>query len=308
MKISDILTLLWDSGHFRNPANTLSWNVKRADLLTIPLSHPAVKEAVRSYQDFQSEILEPFSLAIHNRSAIHDGEIGPATRALFAVERCGCPDYPTAEALADGLILEATGSGSWPANCLPDWKDTHAITIAVDDSGMASFLRPVFETEVWARVQKAYSEIGVMLVRQDDNPRANLQTSFRSSVGGMGAIGLAIVPNGQTCQMSVWNRFKAGYQPRNIVNEWVTLIMHELGHNMGLNHSRGGVMNPSIVEGLPMSWKNDTSFSVLKRWFGGEPVTGAPDGPEMWIKQELISNRGRRLTFDLHPPLIIGAS
>lgn len=310
MKVTEILALLYDSGHFRNPVNRngQSWNVNRADLATISLRHPAVKEAVRSYQDFQAAILEPLSLKINNRPAIHDGDIGPATAKLFEVERCDCPDYYIPE--REGFYVEqAMGSGSWPANCIAAWKDTHAITINVNKSGMAGFLQPVFETQVWPAVLFAYAEMGLMLVRADGDTRANLQTSFQPSVGGGGAIGLAIVPSNQTCSLSIWNRFKAGYQPRNVVSEWITLIKHELGHNMGLNHSRGGVMNPSIVEGLPVSWKTDTSASILRRWFGGEPVPnapGGPDGPEMWVTQRLVSNRGRTLDFPLHPPMPTG--
>jgi hypothetical protein len=64
----------------------------------------------------------------------------------------------------------------------------------------------------------------------------------------------------------------------------VTLIKHELGHNSGLGHSRGGVMNPSIINGLPVSWKNDPSESQLRKWYGGEPVPGGnplpPDTPQ----------------------------
>ena len=307
MLIADILRTLFDTGHARNPANRngASWNVKREDLPKLALNGPEVREMIQSYQDFHAEILEPFSFAAHGRAAIHDGHLGPATQALFTLERCACPDYPV-EGLCEYAVAEATGSGSWPANCLPDWKDTHAITVNVNKAGMGSFLQPVWEDKVWPGVVRAYSEIGLMLVRKDGDARANLQTSFvRSSPGW---IGLAIVPNNQSCSLSIWNRFKASYQPRNVVNEWTTLVMHEYGHNMGMGHSRGGVMNPYIIEGLPLSWKDDPSFPTLKRWFGGVPIANAPPGVRRWVAQTLIDDQGNLgPRIPLRPPIVIGA-
>ena len=115
-------------------------------------------------------------------------------------------------------------------------------------------------------------------------------------------IGLAIVGRGQSCRTSIWAKFDPGYQPANVVREWTSLVKHELGHNMGLSHSQGGVMNPSIIAGLPVSWRGDPSEPILSRWFGGKPVPTDPQGPEMWIKQCLHSDRGRELCVPLIPP------
>lgn len=50
---------------------------------------------------------------------------------------------------------------------------------------------------------------------------------------------------------------------------------------MGMSHSRGGIMNPSITSGVftKSAWRGDPSESILKRWFGGVPVDlgGNPD-------------------------------
>lgn len=287
-----IIQLLWDLGHFRNPAHPETWNVTAAALDRLRLGDAVVKAAARSYQEFLAVALEPLSAQHHGRMPVYDGEIGPATRELLAIERCGCPDF------GEG-VAAATGSGSWPAGCDPRFAAYHAITVNVKPQGMPGFLQSVFAT-VWSNVTAAYAEIGLKLIRADGDTAANIQISFEALAGS--TIGLAIVGRGQRCGTSIWAKFDPGYQPANVVREWTSLVKHELGHNMGLSHSQGGVMNPSIVPGLPVSWLGDPSVPILTRWFGGQPVPTEPNGPEMWIKQCLLSDRGRELCLPLHPP------
>ncbi len=288
----DIIRLLWDTGHFRNPAVPETWNVQAEDLKSLRLGDAVVKAAAQSYQRFLAGALEPLAAKHHGRMPLMDGEVGPATAELFQLERCGCPDYAAA-------VEEATGSGSWPAGCSPKFSHYHAISVSVSEQGMPAFLQPVFAT-VWANTDAAYAEIGLKLIREDGNRGANIQIGFERLSGS--TIGLAIVGRGQTCRTSIWAKFNPGYQPANVVREWTSLVKHELGHNMGLSHSQGGVMNPSIVTGLPVSWRGDPSEPILARWFGGKPVPSDPQAPEMWIKQCLHSNRGRELCVPLIPP------
>jgi hypothetical protein len=288
----EIIQRLWDTGHFRNPAVPETWNVHASDLQRLRLGDPVVRAAARSYQQFLSQVLEPLAARHHGRMPVFDGEIGPATQELLQVERCGCPDFAEA-------TDTATGSGSWPAGCQERFRENHAITVSVDLRGMPAFLSPVFAT-VWANVDVAYAEIGLKLIREDGDRSANIQVSFEPLAGS--TIGLAIVGRGQSCGTSIWAKFDPGYQPANVVREWTSLVKHELGHNMGLSHSQGGVMNPSIIAGLPVSWRGDPSEPILNRWFGGQPVPTDPQGPEMWIKQCLHSDRGRELCVPLIPP------
>jgi hypothetical protein len=48
------------------------------------------------------------------------------------------------------------------------------------------------------------------------------------------------------------------------------------GHGFGFNHTRGGIMNASIVLVDPLTWKGDPSWNVAARYYGGEPI----DDPE----------------------------
>lgn len=207
-----------------------------------------------------------------------DGKIGPATSYAMALPRCACRDIEGEPAL---------GSGGW-ANC-HGMTDGHKAIVKVNRDGMPGFLKPHFEA-VLRNVQKAYAEIGLLFVfvEQDgtdiltggmESGRVNVDMIFTR---GAGWIGLAIVGTGdnQRCSSKIWAKFHYGYQPANIVREWTTLIKHELGHNCGLRHTSGGVMNPSIVSGLPVSWKGDPSYGTLARWFGGDPIDVPGDKPD----------------------------
>jgi hypothetical protein len=101
---------------------------------------------------------------------------------------------------------------------------------------------------------------------------------------GSSTIGLAIVPGApQACGDRVWARFAERYQPSDIVNQWARLVAHELGHNMRLQHTTGGIMNPSILSGpfTTNAWRNDPSYGILARYFGGVPILDQPDEPNL---------------------------
>lgn len=276
MTDQSVIELLWKYGHFRNPefADGESREVTESDLAMLSLNDAAVKEAVRSYQHFMVNDFVPLVAERHSRLPVFDGDVGPATLDLFSLERCAVPDF---------AVDEATGSGSWPAGCLPDWQNNHAVTISIDKSTMPSFLSAGdrFEKNVWPYVVAAYSEVGLLLVRRDGDPKANLQARWGNSslLGGGSTIGLAIVPSSTSCQLVIWCRYLNSYNPPD--SEHISLWKHEIGHNMRLGHTSGSnsVMNPSIIRGLPVSWRGDPSHPMLVRWFGGEPIPTAPQPP-----------------------------
>jgi hypothetical protein len=304
--IHEIIFALFDWGHFRNPANRsngASWNVQREDVEFLEIHHPAVREAIASYQHFMVSTLDLLSFNIHERPSIADGHIGPATEILFDVKRCACPDYAVE---TEQEFFAATGTGSWPAGCYPnEWPNSHAIKIRFDKSGMRPFLSAVFDSQVWPTVQRVYADIGLMLIREDENTKAHLQASFVKPDDNW--IGLAIVPGSTSCSLSIWQRYDRNYQPRNLVPNWVSLLKHEIGHNLNLNHTSGGVMNPGIIDNLPAQWfgVGDPSEPVLRRFFGGEPVGPPPDpGPRVWTHQGFWDeNTGESLKITLRPPL-----
>lgn len=261
---------LYELGHFRNPAHPTG--VSESDLVNLSLHDQPVRTAIASYQEFMAADFDRLSAKHHGRKGIADGEPGPATADLLSVARCGCPDYDDAEM--------ATGRGSWDAGCHPDWPANHTFTVQMNKSGMPSYLRDTIEP-AWALVRKAYADMGIVFIREDDNPRANSLTTWTR---GRGWIGLAIVPNNPGCGDRIWAKFDNRYRPRDLLNQWARLLAHEYGHNMGMRHSRGGIMNPSITSGpfTATAWRGDPSQSILERYFGGEPVDldDQPDEPD----------------------------
>lgn len=274
MTDSEIIALLGATGHLGMPFGFP--NPYPIDPPPMHLNDPAVVEAVESYQSFMAPALEPI-IARHyperTSAAVHiDGVVGPAMQELFDQPRCQCPDYQAG-------VIAAIGSGSWKA--CHGIGDFHAASVRIDRTNLPSFLAPVFD-EVLSRVQKAYDEIGL---RFWFDGRAPVQTEMSFVNSSDGWIGLAIVPGSAlSCSASpIWLRllatYKGGSTPEAIIAQWTSLIKHELGHNCGLSHSSGGVMNPSIVNGLPWSWRGDPSEPLLKSRFGGVPIPAEPIPP-----------------------------
>ena len=186
---------------------------------------------------------------------------------------CGVPELAQ---VGDRPLI---GGGNWPG--CHGVGDFHSATVAFAMASCPAHVRPHMD-EIWRRVVEAYREIGLLLVRDDNNPRPNIAASWVNQSDGW--IGLAIVGSGQGCSDSIWCRYLSSYRggssDEEIVNQWTTLILHEIGHNCGLSHSSGGVMNPTLIPGLPASWIGDPSERTLRRWYGGVPVPQPPTGDD----------------------------
>lgn len=262
---NEIITTLSNTGHLRHPFGHPQ-DVPR-DVFELPLTHQIIEKGLASYQDFMAVCLDPLCMHHHGRPAQHTGVIGPATRDLLAQPRCGCCDYGED-------VAAATGTGSW-SGC-HDVGDFHAATVYVDESGMPGFLRPLFQN-VWDNVVASYAALGLQFTRVDDYESGNIAMSFVRRAPGW--IGLAVVGSDQSCGSQIWCRYLSTYKPSDVVTEWTTLVKHEFGHNAGLHHTRGGVMNPGIINGLPVSWKGDPSEAVLNKKYGGKPIAPEPPDP-----------------------------
>jgi hypothetical protein len=278
---AQVIKLLDKTGHIRRPfgsADSGPWPTEQLEVLTLEAS--AVEIAVASYQAMYSRELARIS-AHHtpgaSASALINGHVDDVTRELMSKPRCECPDF----ALGEEPLL---GTGNWKG-CY-GIGDFHCCVVKFMNAPPA-FLAPHFDL-VWARTVQAYAEIGLKLVTADEVNAtfANIEVSFVTPDGSW--IGLAIVGQGETCGTKIWAKFDKNYLSQadssRIISEWTTLLKHEIGHNCGLGHSNGGVMNSYIVAGLPVSWLGDPSMPILKRLYGGVPVPGV--GP---VERELVT-------------------
>lgn len=287
----EIIGKLAQYGHLEAPFGQPSQLWPTEEQVKLTLQDAPVQAAIASYQAMHAPILEPLVAKHHpNRPSpvvIPDGEVGPATEELFSLARCNCPDYAF-------QVEELVGAGNWK-RC---WEigEFHAALISVKSSTIPTFLQPIWE-ELKKRVIQAYDELGLHFTFRDNVPGANLDMSF--VVPDSGWIGLALVLNGQRCTDNGWCRFDRGYKPANLLSEWTTLLKHELGHNCGLSHSTGGVMNPFIVKGLPISWKGDPSFNLLKQRFGGVPIPASQPRSRKRVAGWLYDNGDFETVFDL---------
>lgn len=295
MTNEEIIELLTVTGHMAYPHGeynkTAAWYVKHAAIGDADLPRQFVTRAIASYQEFHSHLCDELCLKHHSRTLRCDGEPGPATHELFDRPRCECPDYGSD-------VQAATGSGNWKG--CHNIGDFHAAKAYIDDRRMPGFLKPHFD-EIWDNTVAAYRAIGLLWMRTDDRSSANTIISWET---GRGWIGLAIVGQGKTCGSQIWAKFAPSYNPSKTVRMWSGLFMHELGHNAGLQHTRGGVMNSYLLS-LPASWEGDPSRSILARKYGGVPVGGG-DLDQYWTQQILRSPSGREVVTALNPPIKIG--
>jgi len=274
MTEKQIIQLLADTGHLHAPFGDTRSVQDHVDNLKI--GDRAVRLAIESYQDMHSFSAESFVAKHYPRrlsAAMRvDGQLGPAMLELMEQPRCQCKDYdlPKEESYE---VEEAQGSGNW-RGCHGIGNFHSAIAKFHSNYPVPSFLAPHFDT-IWEGVVSSYAEVGLLWTRDDNASRPNVDVYFVRPDGGW--IGLAIVSNRETCSGKIWAKFDKNYRPGGgdtavLINRWISLMKHEFGHNCGLSHSRGGVMNSYLLGGLPISWKDDVSYPLLKQRFGGEPI------------------------------------
>jgi hypothetical protein len=283
-KPDPLIEKLWQYGAFANPqyrdANNLGGpSVVNTDptkqkppkeLAALTFDDKIVKQALASYQGSMAIAGDRLAFEHHGRRMIPDGLIGPASRELIEIQRCAVPDF--------AMDMEpAQGSGNW-RGC-HSVGNFHALKVLVKRQNMPSHVQPVWE-EVKRRTTRAYAAVG-LLVLWTENASDDWNTELTFVTSSSGWIGLAIVGQGRGCSSGdrIWLRLLASFKGREVVVEWTSLVLHEIGHNVGMGHSNGGVMNPSIINGQDNDWIGDPSESLLRRLYGGEPVPIPDDTP-----------------------------
>ncbi len=225
----------------------------------------------------------------HQREPIYDGIVGPATEALLSLPRCPMPDFappPNASFHYDDPDLQRAvesmqraamagssgdalfglaGSGSWK-DCDPENKGVHSFRVRLSSANAPSTIKAYF-TKALDAVKAAYAEMGCS-VRYVPIGTAELTKEFINIPGGV--IGYNYFPTPNSCNV-ITGRLDTGYAPSDY-RLWANLECHETGHGVGLNHTRGSIMNPSILLVWPLTWKGTPSESSMKKYFGGNPL------------------------------------
>ena len=286
MNEKQIIKWLWRYGHFRNPRMQNSWNVDKSALLKLTLTDSVVVDAVASIQalDLNAEI---GCQKYHGRAVQFDGIIGPATEELLSIPRCNIPDYQ---------IENATGSGSWPVpGCDPNRKNRqseHSIRINVNTRGMPYSL--AYFQKFIARARACAAEFGLAAryIIDGDPVESEIAVEFASLAEDVSkddpapaVIGWNYFPKPGTCNQTIAGRISRSWVPSSVVMHSALWVHEQLGHGIGLQHTRGGIMNPSILAIDPLTWRGDPHESTVRRMFGGESIpiddetTPDPDPP-----------------------------
>jgi hypothetical protein len=302
---TDTERLLWayQFGHAWNPAFPNLQNLDEAAVAKMNGREGDAKSLIASWQLLDANVNRLVN-AFHGRELQPDGDIGPASEAVMDMKRCAMPDYappPNATFHYDLPELQAavesyqrfaeakTGSGSWPVGCDPQRKDVHSVVVGIDISNASSFQKGIM-ADVLKYVEETEAEIGQAVrhvLSGSSAPQHDVKFQFISG----GVIGFAYFPEPNECRQTVTARIDNSFDARLAV--LAELLTHEYkGHSDGLEHTNGGIMNPSI--GSPTSrasWIGDKHEATKRRYFGGEPLTPAPGpgpappgGDKYWLK------------------------
>lgn len=256
-------------------------------------SEADAKELIRSFQASDAN-LDLLSIVFNHRLPNIDGNIGLATRALAGLDRCAMPDFapPPGATFDTGnpdlnaaiqsqqryeeyLRDEAMGTGSWPS-CDPQRPGVNSFRVNLNTSACPSTVKNYLEKALIA-CSECYAEVGfaVRYILDGDPDECEISKRFERLTGSV--IGWNEFPSPNTCNQVIQGRLSTTYTPSDW-RYWANLEIHETGHGVGAQHTRGHIMNPSILlvwRDSPkpnISWKGGPSEAVMNRWAGGLPI------------------------------------
>lgn len=266
---------LWNTGHFSNPAAVNANNVTDAELVNLTIDDAVVKEAVESYQKYFYDMLDTLTHQFHQRGAVIDGEIGPATDKLLDMPRCGVPEYANHQ------------EANWPTNC------RNEITVSYDFDSISAATASV----AWPQALKAWVD------------RCELMFELKSQFSQSTRIWATDGPlPGSTLAWSMLAQNNCGARLEQrydtTVNWSVTYlsstIVHEVGHALGLEHinNRNAIMYPSISNITVPGEPDIAAMERLgyKRRTTPIPPPDVPTPGGVWTG-ELVHSGGKKVTL-----------
>lgn len=285
--------LLWAYryGHAWNPSYPNLQNIDEGRVLKMDGSERDAKDMLASFQSSDGNVASLVE-AWHGRELEPDGDVGPATEMVMAYQRCAMPDYappPNASFdygdpdLNDAVksyqeFAEANlpGRGSWPS-CDPQRPDVHSVRVNILTAGFSEHQRNLLP-ECLRMVEDCEGGMGQAVRHIIDGDPTKAEHEIRGQRMSGGTIGFAYFPKPNTCEQTVRARINNSFNANKY--SLSELYVHEWkGHSDGLQHTRGGIMNPSIGRPThPPSWKADPHESTKRKYFGGValPPVGGP--------------------------------
>jgi hypothetical protein len=293
-EITKVLVDAYKTGHAWNLAYP---NLQNLDLAAVEKMDGTEQDARDLVASRQASDLNADYLVnrFHNRPIQYDGDIGPATLVLVDIPRCPLPDHaPPPHASFDygdedlnGAVRSyqefaeyVGGTGSWPKGCDPDYPNVHSVVTFFDDRNASASQKAVL-TEALKYTEACEAEIGQHL-RHVRPPATFANPQHHVTFGPIpgSVIGFNYFPTPNQCRQTVQGKIDSTFGASAIT--LANLLTHEYkGHGDGLQHTRGGIMNPSIITINPLSWIGDPHEKTKKRYFGGVPVptTDSPPPP-----------------------------
>ena len=295
----DLVRLAYRYGHHWNPEFPSLANIDRTALTKMSGTERDAKDLIHSWQTFDYNVTLLSAYYGHGQ-AEDDGSLGPASAMVATMHRCPMPDFPPPpgasfdygnedlNAAVESMQREAakpqaTIVGKYWRGCDPQRPDVHSLVIGIDIRRAPKNWLANKDKILEAR-RACAADIGVA-VRFVLNPESteglNQYQVFKPIPGGV--IGYNYFPNANSCTRIPNGSLDTGYDPSN----WqlhANLGTHESeGHGFGFNHTRGGIMNPSIVLVWPLTYRNDPSWKTASSLYGGiplDPVNPTPTPPE----------------------------
>lgn len=255
-------------------------NTQLKKLKDFDYENPIFVRACQKYQE-NDLLVEQLKNQLQDQPLLPNGLFGEATWMAMRMPRCKVKDNAPS-------VATAVGSGGF-RGCIPGYPDAHGAVCKIQSSGMPSGWRKHAKA-ICMIAQAEYAKVGFLWIFVDDDGKDIITGEDRSDLRvnttlrwrrGNGWIGLATVGSGrETCTYHFPTLYLDPYYGTNFssdqvyIHQHAALLMHELGHNLTLQHRRGGIMNPGILNwsSSPPTWQGDPHQGTLNVLYSGEEI------------------------------------